>query len=77
MEMVLVDSLVSSSTINLFHIFDTSFLLFNMLTSMCIVCFLVQGDNTHASVKKELVAQFDAVISEGDSKIMINFALSM
>uniref|UniRef100_A0A1J3CYL5 Replication protein A 70 kDa DNA-binding subunit C n=1 Tax=Noccaea caerulescens TaxID=107243 RepID=A0A1J3CYL5_NOCCA len=35
-----------------------------------------EGDKIHASVKKELVNQFDQFLIEGDSRIFINFAVS-
>ncbi|KAG2328433.1 hypothetical protein Bca52824_011161 [Brassica carinata] len=34
------------------------------------------GVNINASVKKDLVNQFDSFLSEGSSKILINFSLS-
>ncbi|RID63262.1 hypothetical protein BRARA_E02279 [Brassica rapa] len=35
-----------------------------------------KGDKIHASVKKDLVEQFDPVLVEGFTKILINFAVT-
>lgn len=35
-----------------------------------------QGDNIHATVKKELVDQFAPVLGEGMTRILINFTLN-
>lgn len=37
---------------------------------------MLQGDKIHATVKKELVNKFDPLLLEGDSRILINFAVS-
>lgn len=74
-ELVLVDSIVSLSNICLVLYFvQIIVLIANFNTFFYLVC--LQGDKIHASIKKELVAQFEEKLNEGDSKIMINFAVT-
>lgn len=46
-----------------------------ILLTVLFKCFL-KGDKIHATVKKELVHQFEPFLGEGLSKIFINFSLN-
>ncbi|CAF2166953.1 unnamed protein product [Brassica napus] len=68
MEMVLADSKVS--TLLTTYIFD------HFETLLMLLIYLA-GDMIHATVKKELVSQFVTLISQGESKLMVNFIVTM
>lgn len=74
-EMVLIDANVSFYK-TLFNRFFWSVMSIFILYLFLMSCIFIQGDKIHATVKKELVNQFDPFLAEGKTKMMINLSLN-
>ena len=74
-EMVLCDLKVSCFVLFTLNTYSLSFL--NTVKSDTLFVFIIlQGGKIHATVKKELVAQFSPFLIQGESLMLINFSVT-